>query len=63
MAVHQCARISTDPKLSHERAETRIVRLMIDTTCRGLMRKIDRLKGLEYFLTLTLLVVGILTIL
>ena len=50
MAVYQCARLSTDHKLSHEREVTRIGRFLIDTTDRGLVFKINRLKLLELFL-------------
>ena len=49
MDVYQCARFSSDHKLSHERAVTRIVRCLIDAIDRSLMCKIDMLRGLEYF--------------
>ena len=49
MAVHQCARFSSNPKLIHERAVTRIGRYLIDTIDRGLTCKVDRMKGLECF--------------
>ena len=49
MAVHQCARYSSFPKLSHERAVTRIGRCLIDTKNRGVIRKEDNSRGLECF--------------
>ena len=49
MAVHQCARHSSSPKLSHERAVTRIGRYLIDEKSRGIMCKEDRSRGLECF--------------
>ena len=49
MAVHQCARFSSNPKLSHERAVTRIGRYLIDTADRGLICRVDKSKGLECF--------------
>ena len=49
MAVHQCARFSQDPKLSHERAVKRIGRYLLGTKGRGIMFKPNRKKGLECF--------------
>ena len=49
MKVHQCARFNIDPKLSHERAVTRIGRYLLDTKDKGLIFKPDFSKGLECF--------------
>ena len=49
MDVHQCARFSSNPKLSHERAVTRIGRYLIDAANKGLISKVDKEKGLECF--------------
>ena len=49
MAVHQCASFSSDPKLSHERAVTRIGRHLIDAADKGLACRPDKSKGLECF--------------
>lgn len=49
MAVHQCARFSSNPKLSHERAVTRIGRYLLDTMNNGLICRIDKKRGLECF--------------
>ena len=49
MAVHQCARFSTDPKLSHERAVKRICKYLLGTQKRGIIYKSDSSKGIEVF--------------
>ena len=49
MAVHQCARFSTDPKLSHERAVKRICKYLLGTQKRGIIYKPDSSKGIEVF--------------
>ena len=48
-AVHQCARFSQNPKLSHERAVKRIGRYLLETKERGICFVPDPKKGLEYF--------------
>ena len=47
MAVHQCARFSIDPRISHEKAVKRIDRYLLATKGRGIKfaPKLD--KGLE----------------
>jgi hypothetical protein len=47
VAVHQCARFSADPKLSHEQAVKRIVRYLKRTKDRGMILKPDKTRGLE----------------
>ena len=47
MEVHQCARYSREPMLSHERSMTRIGRHLLDATGRGLTCKVDKSKGFE----------------
>ena len=49
MAVHQCARFCTDPKLSHERAVKRIVRYLLDSKDKGLIFRPDISRGLECY--------------
>ena len=49
IAVHQCARFSKQPMLSHERAVARIGRCLLETKDQGLICKVDKLKGLECF--------------
>ena len=49
MAVHQCARFSQDPKLSHERAVKRIGRYLLGTKEKGIVFKPNCEKGLECF--------------
>ena len=46
MAVHQCARFSNDPKLSHERAILRICRYLLTTYKNRLILKPDKSLGL-----------------
>jgi hypothetical protein len=49
MAVHQTARFSNNPMLSHEKSILRIGRYLIDTHKRGIIYKPDKSKGLEYY--------------
>ena len=49
MDIHQCARFSSNPKLTHECAVTRIGRCLLETIDRGLMCKVERVKGLKCF--------------
>ena len=49
MAAHQCARFSSDPKLSHERAVTRIGRFIIGNLDRGLVCNIGKTRELECY--------------
>jgi hypothetical protein len=48
-AVHQCARFSANPKLSHERAVKRIVRYLKGTRDEGLIIKPDATAGVQCF--------------
>jgi hypothetical protein len=48
-AVHQCARFSADPKLSHERAVKRIVQYLKGTRDQGVILKPDATKGVQCF--------------
>ena len=48
-AVHQCARFSTNPKLSHERAVKRIVRYLKGTRDQGLILQPNTSKGVECY--------------
>jgi hypothetical protein len=48
MAVHQCARFSSDPRLQHEQAVKRIVRYLKRTSGKGLILRPDTSRGLEY---------------
>ena len=49
MAVHQCARFSMNPKLTHERAVKRIGRYLLGTKDRGIIYKPNMMKGLECY--------------
>ena len=49
MAVHQTARFSSDPKISHERAIKRICKYLQGTKERGMIYKLDKTKGIECF--------------
>ena len=49
MAVHQCARYSTNPMLSHEKAVMRIGRYLLHTKTRGMIFEPDISKGLEVY--------------
>lgn len=48
-AVHQCARFSSDPKLSHEQAVKRIVRYLKGTAEHGLILRPDNSRGIECY--------------
>ena len=49
MAVHQCARFSIDPRLSHERAVKRIARYLLGNKTRGIKFKPDKSKGIQCY--------------
>ena len=49
MAVHQCARFSQHPKLSHEREVKRIVRYLLGAKDKGIIFGPDPNRGLECF--------------
>ena len=49
MATHQCARFSSNPKLSHERAIKRVVTYLLDSRDKGIIFRPDLSKGLECF--------------
>ena len=49
MAVHQVARFSNDPKLSHEKSVIRICRYLLDTPNHGMIFKPNKDLGLEVF--------------
>ena len=49
MAVHQCARFSINPKLSHERAIKRIGRYLLGTKDRGEVFKPDVSLGVQCY--------------
>ena len=49
MAVHQCARFSQNPKLSHERAVKRVGRYLLGTKNRGIIFNPNKNVGLECF--------------
>ena len=49
MAVHQCARLSINPMLSHERAIKHIGRYLLGSKDRGIVFKPDSQKGLECY--------------
>ncbi len=48
-AVHQCARLSANPKLSHERALKRIVRYLKGTHDKGIILKPDPIQGIKCY--------------
>jgi hypothetical protein len=48
-AVHQCARFSADPKLSHERALKRILRYLKGTNDKGIILKPNREAGIQCY--------------
>ena len=48
-SVHQCARFSQDPKLSHEQAVRRIGRYLLGTKERGIYYTPDKSKGIEVY--------------
>ena len=49
MAVHQAARFCIDPKLTHERAISRIGKYLLGSKDKGIVFKPDPTKGLECF--------------
>ena len=49
MAVHQCARFSVDPKLTHERAVLRIGKYLLGTRDKGIKFIPDKNRGVECF--------------
>ena len=49
MATHQCARFTSDPKASHERAVRYIGKYLLGTKTRGIIYKPDPKKGIECF--------------
>jgi hypothetical protein len=49
MAVHQCARFNSDPKLSHEKAVKRIARYLLGTADKGIHYSPDPARGLECY--------------
>lgn len=49
MAVHQCARFNSDPKLSHEKAVKRIVRYLLATADKEITYSPDPNRGLECY--------------
>ena len=49
MAVHQCARFSADPKLSHKRAVKRIARYLLGTKTKGILFKPNTSKGIQCY--------------
>lgn len=49
MATHQCARFSSDPKVSHERAVRYIGKYLLGTKDRGVIYRPNPNKGIECF--------------
>lgn len=49
MVVHQCARFSIDPKLSHEKAVKRIARYLLGNKERGIQFRPDKSKGIQCY--------------
>ncbi len=49
MAVHQCARFSSNPKRSHERAIIKIIRYLKGTKDKGIFISPDMKKGIECY--------------
>lgn len=49
MAVHQCARFSISPILSHERAVKRVGRYLLSSRNRGLSFKVNKEQGMECY--------------
>ena len=49
MAVHQCARFSSNPKRSHERAIIKIIRYLKGTKDKGIFISPEKTKGIECF--------------
>jgi hypothetical protein len=48
-AVHQCARFSADPRLSHERAVKRIIRYLKGTKDQGIILTPNKEKGIQCY--------------
>ena len=48
-AMHQCVRFCNDPKRSHETAIKQIGKYLTETKDKGIILKVDRTLGLEYF--------------
>jgi hypothetical protein len=48
-AVHQCARFSADPKLSHERAVKRVIRYLKGTKDKGIILNPNKDKGIQCY--------------
>lgn len=49
MAVRQCARFNSDPRMSHENAAKRIDRYLKDTCTKGIILKPDKNRGIECY--------------
>ena len=49
MAVHQCARFSADPKITHEKAVMRIGKYLLGTRNKGIKFYPDNSRGIECF--------------
>eukprot|EP00957_Ditylum_brightwellii_P017618 1327252-Ditylum_brightwellii.AAC.1 len=49
MTVHQCARFTNTPMLSHERAIWRIAKYLAGTTDRGVLYNPDPKRGIECY--------------
>ena len=49
MAIHQCARFNKSPKLSHERAITRICRYLLSDPKKGIIYKPNHLLGVQCY--------------
>ena len=49
MAVHQCARFNSGPKLCHEKAVKYIARYLLSSHDKGIHHKSDPTRGLECF--------------
>ncbi len=49
MAVHQCARFSSNPKRSHEKAVIKIVRYLKGTKDKGIILNPDKTKGIDCY--------------
>ena len=48
-AVHQCARFSADPRLSHERAVKRVIRYLKGTQDKGIILSPNKDKGIQCY--------------
>ena len=49
MAVHQCARFSSNPKRSHEKAIIKIIRYLKSSKDKGLILRTEKKKGIECY--------------